>query len=80
MNTQQVEKVLGKPFDPSVSLKEQCTPAQWAQICFESDLEVQILSEKSKRGGKTEKHLKDQYKKLLDKHNGNYEKAVNELG
>ena len=83
MNTKEVEKVLGKKFVEGVSLQDQCTPEQWAEICFISALETEIISEKSKVDRKSdaeiETEVKAKGKKLLDKHGGDHSKALSEL-
>lgn len=46
MNTEEVEKLLGRKFIPGKSLQEQTTPDEWAEICRLSEIEVEIITEK----------------------------------
>ena len=84
MDTKAVEKVLGKKFVEGPSLQEQCTPQQWAEICFISALETAVLTEKGKPDKKLsdkeiERRVKEEWDELLKKHNGDHHKALNEM-
>jgi hypothetical protein len=46
MNTEEVEKLLGRKFIVGKSLQEQTTPEEWAEICRLSEIELEIITEK----------------------------------
>lgn len=82
MNTKEVEKVLGKSFEVGKSLQEQCTPEQWDEICFLSEMEIDILVELGRPGiidpQQTEKKVRGKWQKILKEANGNHRQALNQ--
>lgn len=71
MNTEEVEKVLGRKFIPGKSLQEQCTPEEWDEICRLSEIEVEIITEKhmvsrTETDEQIEKRVKAKHRKDAD--------------
>lgn len=84
MKTNEVEKILKRKFQHGKSLKEQTSPAEWAEICFKSALETEIITQKSmvnrtETDEEIEARVAMEFQKMLDESNGDYEAAVNLL-
>ena len=68
MNTDEVEKLLGRKFIPGKSLQEQTTPDEWAEICRLSEIEMEIFTEKKMvKRTETDKEIETRVKKKHEK-------------
>ena len=82
MKTDEVEKVIKRKFKSGKSLQEQTTPEEWDEICFWSEVETIIISEKSKlhktlSDAEIEAQVRAKWQKVLDDCGGDYKQALN---
>jgi hypothetical protein len=46
MKTDEVEKLLKRKTQSDKSLQDQTTPEEWAEICYWSEMEIEVITEK----------------------------------